>query len=267
MAYVVVPGSNNVWEYENTATAANTYPDSADGANSTVSGGIRTHTRPGTSAVTKTYLRVRKKGQINLFSYSEDITNNYWGTTNNPGVPTREKNVTIAPDGSNTGNKLTQNSGATNMDLNNMRKLSMTSVSGTSYVVSCFAKFSENRNFLAINDHLSSNSFKKTWFNISNGTIGTTHSDHTAKISDEGNGWYRCSIAMTSSVSVSDAIIYFTAADNDNTHVVAANGGSIFLWGLQWNEGTILTPYMRTVASASSTIERGEVSKTYYDNQ
>ena len=55
-----------------------------------------------------------------MFSYSEDITNNYWGTTNNPGVPTREKDVTIAPDGSNTGNKLTQNSGATNMDLNNI---------------------------------------------------------------------------------------------------------------------------------------------------
>jgi hypothetical protein len=52
----------SLWQYENSATAANTYPDSADGANSTVSGGIRTHTRPGTSAVTKTYLRTRKKG-------------------------------------------------------------------------------------------------------------------------------------------------------------------------------------------------------------
>ena len=64
--YVYSGGSSGVegslWQYENGATAANTYPDSADGANSTVSGGIRTHTRPGTSAVTKTYLRTRKKG-------------------------------------------------------------------------------------------------------------------------------------------------------------------------------------------------------------
>ena len=62
MAWVDVPGSSAVWQYENSATASNTYPDSADGANSTVSGGIRTHTRPGTNAVTKVYLRCRKKG-------------------------------------------------------------------------------------------------------------------------------------------------------------------------------------------------------------
>ena len=62
MAWVDVTGSSGVWQYENAATAANSYTDSAAGANSTVSGGIRTHTRPGTSAVTKTYLRTRKKG-------------------------------------------------------------------------------------------------------------------------------------------------------------------------------------------------------------
>jgi len=63
MAWVDVSGSNGVWEYENAATAANTYPDSADGANSTVSGGIRTHTRPGTNAVTKVYMRTRMTGE------------------------------------------------------------------------------------------------------------------------------------------------------------------------------------------------------------
>tara|TARA_B100001057_G_scaffold199613_1_gene200281 strand:- start:919 stop:1155 length:237 start_codon:yes stop_codon:yes gene_type:complete len=62
MAWVDVPGSNSVWQYENTATAANTYSDSGAGANSTFSGGVRTHTRPGTSAVTKVYVRCRKKG-------------------------------------------------------------------------------------------------------------------------------------------------------------------------------------------------------------
>jgi len=63
MAWVTVPGSNSLWQYENSATATNTYPDSADGANSTVSGGVRTHTRPGTNAVTKVYMRTRKTGE------------------------------------------------------------------------------------------------------------------------------------------------------------------------------------------------------------
>ena len=44
MAWVDVPGSNNIWQYENSATAANTYSDSAAGANSVISGGIRTYT-------------------------------------------------------------------------------------------------------------------------------------------------------------------------------------------------------------------------------
>lgn len=62
MAWVTVPGSNSIWQYENTATASNTYSDSAAGANSTISGGIRTYTKPGTSDTVQTYIRCRKTG-------------------------------------------------------------------------------------------------------------------------------------------------------------------------------------------------------------
>ena len=56
MAWVDVPGSNEVWQYENTATASNTYSDAAG----TYSGGIRSYTRPGTGTVEQTYVRCRK---------------------------------------------------------------------------------------------------------------------------------------------------------------------------------------------------------------
>ena len=62
MAYVTVPGSSAVWQYENSATAANTYSDSGAGANSAFSGGIRTYTKPGTSDTVQVYARCRKKG-------------------------------------------------------------------------------------------------------------------------------------------------------------------------------------------------------------
>ena len=58
MAWVDVPGSNNIWQYENTVTASNTYSDAAG----TYSGGIRSYTRPGTGTVEQTYVRCRKKG-------------------------------------------------------------------------------------------------------------------------------------------------------------------------------------------------------------
>ena len=61
MAWVDVPGSGSVWQFENTATAAHTYSDSGAGANSVFSGGIRTYTKPGGGTV-KVYARTRKKG-------------------------------------------------------------------------------------------------------------------------------------------------------------------------------------------------------------
>ena len=62
MAWTVVLGSsqdgsagNEIWEYENGATAAQTYTD----APGTYSGGIRSFDPPGTTPVQKTYARCR----------------------------------------------------------------------------------------------------------------------------------------------------------------------------------------------------------------
>ena len=63
MAWVDVPNSGSIWQYENSATITNTYKDSADGANSVISGGIRTYTKPGTSDTVQVYIRTRKKGE------------------------------------------------------------------------------------------------------------------------------------------------------------------------------------------------------------
>ena len=62
MAWVTVPGSNNILEFENTATISDTYPDSADGANATISGGIRTFTFADGN-VQEIYIRCRKVGE------------------------------------------------------------------------------------------------------------------------------------------------------------------------------------------------------------
>ena len=62
MAWVTVPGSNNIWEFENTATISYTYPDSADGANVTISGGIRTFTFADGN-VQEIYIKCRKVGE------------------------------------------------------------------------------------------------------------------------------------------------------------------------------------------------------------
>jgi hypothetical protein len=53
MAWVKIKGSNEKYQYENTATASvSHYKDAARGANSVISGGIRTYTKPGTNQTT-----------------------------------------------------------------------------------------------------------------------------------------------------------------------------------------------------------------------
>lgn len=59
MAWVKIPGSNGKYQYGNTAPGYTTYKGSARGDNSTISGGIRTRNKPGTSETTETYIRCR----------------------------------------------------------------------------------------------------------------------------------------------------------------------------------------------------------------
>ena len=58
MAWVTVPGLNGIWEFENTATSADTYPE----ASGTYSGGIRTFTFADGNAQ-QIYVRCRKVGE------------------------------------------------------------------------------------------------------------------------------------------------------------------------------------------------------------
>ena len=58
MAWVDIPGSNAVWQYDNAATAADTYAD----ANGTTAVGVRTYTPTGGNAQL-TYVKCRKKGE------------------------------------------------------------------------------------------------------------------------------------------------------------------------------------------------------------
>jgi hypothetical protein len=59
MAWVDVPGSNAIWQYDNAATAADTYAD----ANGTTTAGVRTFTPPNGGNAQATYVKVRKKGE------------------------------------------------------------------------------------------------------------------------------------------------------------------------------------------------------------
>jgi hypothetical protein len=70
MAFVVVPGSNGIWEFDDAATAADTYVD----ANGTTTGGIRTFTPP-SGNTQYTYVKCRKAGET---TERGELSKNYY---------------------------------------------------------------------------------------------------------------------------------------------------------------------------------------------
>ena len=263
MAWVDVTGSSSVWQYENAATAANSYPDSAAGANSTVSGGIRTHTRPGTNAVTKTYLRVRKKGQINHNAESEDMS-----TFTQQGTTILSDNTT-APDDS-LADKLVEDTSTAE------HKTYLTSLNryGTASV---YLKAAEKSQVVLRWRNSPVNHTNGANINLTNGTFTSFSAGQPLRnpyIKDVGNGWYR--VGMYYSYATTDygkfCEILLTESDDDNYNISYTGDGSsgVYIWGAQLSypfTTNIVTPYIKTTGTASTTIERGEVSKTYFDAQ
>ena len=73
MAYVVVPGSNNIWEYDNAALASDS--DTYDDMNGTVSGGVRSFAPPNGGNTQETYIRCRKVGETTVRG---ELNKNYY---------------------------------------------------------------------------------------------------------------------------------------------------------------------------------------------
>ena len=253
-------GSDGIWEFDNAATVNNTYSDSADGANSSIVGGVRSYKTPD-GRIQRTYIRTRKKGQINLQVYSQDFDNSAW-TKNGLTV---SANSTTAPDGTTTAETITTNTGTGSHSIYD----SLGSTVGE-YAYSVYLKANAS-NFGFVGQYDGSN-YHGIVVDLSSGLITATSGTPSSKnVTSVGNGWYRLECVKTFNVNPSYILISlsnsgtpsFTSGRPNFTGV----NESIFIWGAQVNEGANVTPYIKTGASASTTIERGEVSKTYFDLQ
>ena len=167
----------------------------------------------------------------NLITYSSDFTQ--WGNART----TDTANQITSPDGLNNGTLLEQQSGQTNAG---SIYFSVSLSSGT-YAQSIFAK-KKDKDFIVC---YSANA-ERTYFNLSNGTIGTIASGNTAKIEDYGNGWYRCTITYT---ITSGSVVAFYLSDSDNSSVVTDSGG-VYIYGAQIEAGSYPTTLINTSGSS-----------------
>jgi len=122
----------------------------------------------------------------------------------------------------------------------------ITTVSGSVYTASVFAK-KRDKDFLYFVNLAGNTAI--AWFNLASGTVGTVGANTTARIENYGNGWYRCSITQTAGGTTS--YIQFGLSDADNTNA-AASSGSNFVFGAQFELGSVATSYIPTTAGTGS---------------
>jgi hypothetical protein len=179
--------------------------------------------------------------RTNLFLRSQEFSNVYWTKEN---VTISENTIdTLAPDGTQTADKIITSVGTANM---RVRRTSQTAVNPT---ISVFAKTAGIRymsfNFGAVPTSL-------VTFDLVGGVITQRGANAiNATITPLANGWYRCSCSVIfSSPWNFDLQLATSPTGNTPTSPITGNGtDGIYLWGSQQEAGAYPTSYIPTVAS------------------
>jgi hypothetical protein len=175
------------------------------------------------------------KAEENLFINSQGLE-----LLTSTGV-NKTANATNAPDGTTTATSVTVASGTTTAA--NVRYTSV-SVTATSYAVSVFAK-PNGKNWLVIRELLSDGTANDTWFDVENGSVGTTAAGHNATILSFPENFYRCVITFTVNSARTNNVIFYLA-DSDGSLTVADDGNGLYLWGAQLEQRSTVTAYTAT---------------------
>lgn len=113
--------------------------------------------------------------------------------------------------------------------------------SGNTYTLSIFAKIASGSRLLCLNADYIFNA--RAYFDLVNGDVEGTDSG-SASIEDYGNGWYRCSITGTSSITGS-SLAYFGLEDGASDNGYTGDGTSGHYWyGAQVEAGSYATSYI-----------------------
>ena len=191
------------------------------------------HTYNGTSWVSRGLLVEEQR--TNYVKHSGSLSTN-WTLE---GSATRTLNSITSPDGSTNATRIDVQASA-------YSGIYQTVTNGGAgvYTFSVFIKKGTKDWFYILNATGQTNS--GTFFNVSNGTVGTVFSGYSASITDVGNGWYRCRMTTSSTTPT-----YFQTgfSDSDNS-ITPSSTGYGYMYGAQMELGAFATSYIGTTNSS-----------------
>ena len=194
----------------------------------------------------------------NLCLQSEDISTTW---LNNPNS-LDDTNVTTAPDGTTTADRLKDDEGGGTGTVY-VYQQAITATGNTKYTASVFLK-ADQLAFarLYANQYDGATNGYQTFGLSGAGTLGTASNLDDSSIQAYPNGWYRCSITWTQGVGDTSFNFSILAAKSISNEIVDRDGtSSIFVWGAQVEAGAIATSYIPTT-TASVTRAKDDISLT-----
>jgi hypothetical protein len=172
----------------------------------------------------------------NLLLYTQDFDNAYWSKVN----ATVTANAVAAPDGTLTADAIIEDTVNSSHGVGSGNA----TVALGSVTWSVYAK-AGTRSWMWINAFAGANN--RTWFNLASGTVGTTGAGATASITSVGNGWYRCSVALTSGTTTVSMGANAASADGATSYAGTASATAVYLWGAQLEVGSAPSTYTKNV--------------------
>jgi hypothetical protein len=170
---------------------------------------------------------------VNLLTFTQEFDNAVWTKSN----ATVTANVTTAPDGTLTADKLIDN--ATNGGHNTSQSCSL--ISGVSYTLSAYVK-KDDLSFCAIGVYDAATKYQT--FDLNTGCKGTSSGITGSTIDPVGNGWYRVSVTFVAAITgTCYATVYLLNSTTFAGYV--GSGTGVFTWGAQVEAGSTATEYTR----------------------
>jgi hypothetical protein len=183
------------------------------------------------------------ESSTNILTYSEFLSNVLTG-----GTMSITAAATTAPDGRINASQIVSSASTTTQT-----KFASVSASASSdYSISVFLKYNGYQ-WVRLS-HDDGTNTEGTYFDLLNGVLGTVESPLDANIEKFNDGWYRCSISLTTVAGATNERIQISLADGNNGSSLLTGDGvtGVYCWGGQIEQKNSATQYIRTVSASAA---------------